>query len=135
MITLEREDIFLLAGAACVVVVVRQQTIFFFTALWRLLYGVGYFKALGFSGLFLEIASLLSSWWNGLGRHSSAIWNMVPICLMWTIWKERNQRTSEDVSRLDRQILESFTSTLFEWRALGVVLLVLLLWNSILLCI
>ncbi len=61
------------------------------------------------------VVSLLSSWWNGLGRHSSAIWNMVPICLMWTIWKERNQRTFEDVYHLDCQILESFTSTLFEW--------------------
>ena len=46
---------------------------------------------------------------------SSVIWNMVPICLMWTIWKERNQRTFEDVCHLDYQILESFTSTLFEW--------------------
>ncbi len=47
------------------------------------------------------VAALLSSWWNGLGRHSSDIWNMVPICLMWSIWKEQNQRTFEDFSRLD----------------------------------
>ena len=40
---------------------------------------------------------------------------MVPICLMWTIWKERNQRTFEDVSRSDKQVLESFTLTLFDW--------------------
>ena len=61
------------------------------------------------------VDSLLSSWWNRLRRHSSAIWNMVPICLMWTTWKERNNRTFEDVSHSDRQILENFTSTLFEW--------------------
>ena len=61
------------------------------------------------------VASLLFSWWNGLGRHSLDIWNMVPICLMWTIWKERNQRTFEDVSRSDKQVLESFTLTLFDW--------------------
>jgi hypothetical protein len=98
------------------VVVVRQQTICFFTALWRLLYGVGYFTAFGVQWVMSgTVVSLLSSWWNGLGRHSSAIWNMVPICLMWTIWKERNQHTFEDVYHLDCQILESFTSTLFEW--------------------
>ena len=61
------------------------------------------------------IADLLFSWWNGLGRHSSDIWNIVPVCLMWTIWKERNQRTFEDVSILDRQILEGFILNLFDW--------------------
>jgi hypothetical protein len=65
--------------------------------------------------LFGIVADLLFSWWNGLSRHSSDIWNMVPICLMWTIWKERNQRTFEDVSRLDSQLLEGFIQTLFDW--------------------
>jgi hypothetical protein len=62
-----------------------------------------------------KVADLLFSWWNRLGQYSSDIWNIVPICLMWTIWKECNQRTFEDVSRLDRQILEGFTLTLFDW--------------------
>jgi hypothetical protein len=61
------------------------------------------------------VADLLHSWWNGLGRHSSDIWNFVPACLMWTIWKERNQRTFEDVSKADNQILEGFIQTLFDW--------------------
>ena len=61
------------------------------------------------------VADLLFSWWNGLGRHFSDIWNMVPICLMLTIWKECNQRTFEDVSRLDSQLLEGFIQTLFDW--------------------
>jgi hypothetical protein len=34
---------------------------------------------------------------------------------MWTIWKERNQRTFEDVSKADNQILEGFIQTLFDW--------------------
>ena len=66
------------------------------------------------------VTTLLFSWRNGLGRHSSDIWNMVPICLMWTVWKERNRRTFEDVSQSNRQILESLTLTLFDWsRAWG----------------
>jgi hypothetical protein len=67
-----------------------------------------------------KVVDLLFSWWNGLGRHSSDIWNMVPICLMWTIWKEHNQLTFENVSRSNSQILEGFTLTLFDWsRAWG----------------
>ncbi len=66
------------------------------------------------------VTTLLFSWQNGLGRHSLDIWNMVPICLMWTVWKKCNQRTFEDFSRSNRQILESFTLTLFDWsRAWG----------------
>jgi hypothetical protein len=61
------------------------------------------------------VADLLFSWWNGLGRHSSDIWNLVPACLMWTVWKERNQRTFEDTTRAEYQILEGFILTLFDW--------------------
>ena len=61
------------------------------------------------------VADLLFSWWNGLGHHSSDIWNFVPACLMWTIWKERNQRTFEDAFKADNQILEGFILTLFDW--------------------
>ena len=67
-----------------------------------------------------KVADLLFSWWNGLGRHSSDIRNLVPLCLMWIIWKERNQRTFEDVSSSGRQLLEGFTLILFDWsRAWG----------------
>ena len=31
--------------------------------------------------------------------HSSSIWNMVPACMMWLIWRERNTCTIEDVKR------------------------------------
>jgi hypothetical protein len=61
------------------------------------------------------VADLLFSWWNGLGRHSSDIWNLVPACLMWTVWKERNQRTFEDTIKVENQILEGFILTLFDW--------------------
>ena len=38
------------------------------------------------------IADLLFGWFNCFGKHSSSIWNLVPPCLMWTIWRERNSR-------------------------------------------
>ena len=32
--------------------------------------------------------------------HSSSVWNMVPACMMWLIWREGNTRTIEDVESL-----------------------------------
>jgi hypothetical protein len=61
------------------------------------------------------VAELLFSWWNGLGRHTSDVWNLVPLCLMWIVWKERNSCTFEDVSSMDNQLRDCFASTLFEW--------------------
>ena len=45
------------------------------------------------------VASLLFGWWKWLEKHSSNIWNMVPACLMWLIWRECNNRTFEDFVR------------------------------------
>jgi hypothetical protein len=48
------------------------------------------------------------------GKHSSDV-NLVPLCLMWTIWKDRNQNTFEDVASSKSQFLECFASFLFDW--------------------
>ena len=46
------------------------------------------FKIFGISwGPSRTVSDLLFSWWNWLGKHSSYIWNLVPLCLMWCIWK------------------------------------------------
>ena len=50
-----------------------------------------------------------------MGNFSSNVWNMVPACLMWLIWRERNSRTFEDIGR-PVDLLESFLArTLFDW--------------------
>ena len=68
-----------------------------FTAQWREPCGILFFVPLGFSGCFpKQLVDLLDGWWNMLGRHTSCIWNLVPPCLMWTVWRERNRRTFED---------------------------------------
>ena len=61
------------------------------------------------------VAALLFSWWNGLGCHSSDVWNLVPLCLMWIVWKEHNSRTFEDGSSTDIQLRDCFAANLFEW--------------------
>ena len=45
------------------------------------------------------VSNFLFGWWNWLGKHSSHIWNLVSLCLMWYIWRERNWRTFEDLDR------------------------------------
>ena len=67
-----------------------------------------------------SVASTLFGWWNWLGRHLSNIWNLVPLCIMWCLWRERNRRTFEDMDSSDNQLLASISGSLFDWsRASG----------------
>ena len=38
-----------------------------------------------------SVAGLLSCWHQWLRKHNSDIWNLVPGCLMWIVWLERNR--------------------------------------------
>jgi hypothetical protein len=62
-----------------------------------------------------RVVDLLCGWWNMLGRHNSDVWNLVPPCLMWTLWHERNRHTFEEERKSGNQVLEGFIMTLFEW--------------------
>ena len=62
-----------------------------------------------------SIPDLLFGWWNWLEKHSSQIWNLVPLCILWCIWKEQNEKTFEDLGSSNNQMLASFSGTLFEW--------------------
>ena len=79
------------------------------------------FKTFGISWVpSRTVQECLFSWWNWLGKHSSNIWNLVPLCLMWCIWRERNRRTFEDLDRSKDQLLALFAGSLFDWaRAWG----------------
>jgi hypothetical protein len=67
-----------------------------------------------------SVVDLLFGWRNWFGRHHSHIWNLVPLCLMWTVWCERNSRTFDDMKKSDDQLLGSFVESLFDWsRAWG----------------
>jgi hypothetical protein len=79
------------------------------------------FRSFGISWVLPEtVADLLFGWHNWLGKASSKVWNLVPHCLMWTIWRERNCRTFEDLDNPLEKIIELFTGSLFDWsRAWG----------------
>ena len=79
--------------------------------LWSLV-----FRSFGFSWVLLRsVVDTLFGWWNWPRKHLSSIWNLVPLCLMWCLWREQNRRTFEDMDSSDDQLLASFSSTLFDW--------------------
>ena len=47
-----------------------------------------------------------------LGKFSSDIWNMVPSCLMWVVWLERNRRSFEALERTLDQLQALSQNTL-----------------------
>ena len=47
-----------------------------------------------------SVVDFLFGWWNWLEKHSSNIWNLVPLCLMRCIWSERNWRIFEDLDSM-----------------------------------
>ena len=69
-----------------------------------------------------RIVDLLFGWYNSWGNQVSAIWNLVPLCLMWIVWRERNQRTFEDMELSTIKLIELFFGLLFDWvRAWGLI--------------
>ncbi len=63
---------------------------------------------------------LLLGWWNWFGKKDSRVWNLIPSCLMWTIWWEWNNRTFENKELAMDKLLEFFHGVLFDWsRAWG----------------
>ena len=61
------------------------------------------------------ILDRLFGWWNWLGIHSSNVYNLVHLCLMWMVWQECNRRTFEDLKSSRTQLLATFSSRLFHW--------------------
>jgi hypothetical protein len=43
------------------------------------------------------------------------VWNLVPLCLMWTVWREGNRHTFEDEEQYMTKLLELFYGLLFDW--------------------
>jgi hypothetical protein len=60
-----------------------------------------------------RIVNLLFGWHNYLGKHNSEVWNWVPLCLLWTIWHERNRQTLEDEECSNTKLTELFFLSFF----------------------
>ena len=61
------------------------------------------------------MVGLLSCWYQWLGKHNSNIWNLIPRCLMWIIWLERNRRSLENMEKTLDELKVLCQRNLFEW--------------------
>jgi hypothetical protein len=76
------------------------------------------FSRLGLSWVMPSCVSELCACWCSSGRTRSAVvWKMVPICIFWTLWRERNNRCFEDVESSMEAIIASFLYSLYLWTA------------------
>jgi hypothetical protein len=64
-----------------------------------------------------RVVNLLQCWWSGGRARSAVVWKMVPLCIMWCLWSERNERFFEDSERSLEDLLHFFFFTLFTWAA------------------
>ena len=61
------------------------------------------------------VAGLLSCWYQWHGKHNSDIWNLVPRCLMWIVWLERNRRSFEDKEKTLDELKLLCHRSLLKW--------------------
>jgi hypothetical protein len=62
------------------------------------------------------VMDLFSCWMGRLGQHDSVlVWKMVPHCLIWCLWHERNTRHFEDSACHIHVLKLFFFHTLFDW--------------------
>jgi hypothetical protein len=62
-----------------------------------------------------RVIDLFACWWKSGRPRSAAIWKMVPICILWCIWNERNHRCFEHLESSMEDILALFLHTLYLW--------------------
>jgi hypothetical protein len=63
------------------------------------------------------VVNLLQCWWSGGRSLSAVVWKIVPLCIMWCLWSERNGGFFEDSERSLEDLLHFFLTTLFTWAA------------------
>jgi hypothetical protein len=69
-----------------------------------------------------HVLHLWAGWQVCFGAHwNMVVWWMVPHCVMWCLWRERNARHFEDCERSVVDLKLLFFQTLYEWvNSLGV---------------
>ena len=72
---------------------------------------------MGLSWVFPKtIKEALVSWKGSfVGKKGSRIWKSVPLCIFWTVWKERNRIAFTNGSLAVQRLKHSFVSNLWGW--------------------
>ena len=50
-----------------------------------------------------------------MGKKGKNARRVAPLCLMWTLWKERNGRAFNNIERFDQSIKSLFMYTFVNW--------------------
>ena len=50
-----------------------------------------------------------------MGKGREKAWRAATLCLMWSLWKEKNERAFNDVERSDQAIKFSFLYNFVNW--------------------
>ena len=59
---------------------------------------------------------MFESWQGKFGRlRNIELWGIVPHCLLWCIWRERNARSFEGCERSMLEIKSFFLHTFLDW--------------------
>ena len=104
-----------MGGSFQIVVKRKMQIIFFYTVQWLGPYGKSPLPYLGFSGCFQRRSKRRCPF---VGKKRKKIWKSIPLCIFWTVWKERN-RLAFRWGLLAIQILKnSFVCSLWSWAKL-----------------
>ena len=65
------------------------------------------------------VVEILACWQENFGRHcNGVIYMAVPHCLMWCIWREKNNRCFEDYERTVVDLKLFFCRTLSNWMSI-----------------
>jgi hypothetical protein len=46
-----------------------------------------------------RVIDLFACWWSSKKLRSAAVWKMVPTCLLWCLWREKNNKSFEGLGR------------------------------------
>ena len=71
----------------------------------------------GAQWVFLEIVKEVLFCWRGpfVGKKRKKIWNSIPLCIFWTVWKERNRLAFRGGSLAIQTLKNYFVCNLWSW--------------------
>jgi hypothetical protein len=73
----------------------------------------------------LRVVDLFTCWWTGGHPQNVVVWKMVPSCLMWCLWRERNHRNFKDKEMTFEELRTFFFYSLYTWTAVFLTPLVI----------
>ena len=50
-----------------------------------------------------------------MSKKKEKAWRAIPLCLMWTLWKERNKKVFNDTEQSNQALKLSFLYTFVKW--------------------